>query len=330
MASKYQKIQFHSPLADYMRRLVAERQACGYKFEAGARALMRLDEFLTEQQLDTVDLPWPMVQRWTTKRPNEADNNHQRRVAEVRQLAQYMCRMGVPMTVLTRLAPVRVARQYLPHIFTHGQISQILKAVDNLAPTSWSPLRHRAMPEIFRLLYTCGFRAREVLDLKVKDVDFQQGLLRIREAKFGKDRLVPPSVSLIARLQAYANGAGVGPPEDYFFASPKGGAWSSNTVYDLFRRLLLAVGIPHGGRRKGPRLHDLRHTFAVHALLRWFRDGADLNAKLPVLATFMGHESLNGTQRYLHLTAELYPEIIRRSNASFGSVIPGGTGHEAH
>lgn len=330
MISKYQEIQFHSPLADYMRRLVAERQACGYKFKAGAQALMRFDEFLVEQQLDTVDLPWPMIQRWTTKRPNETDNNHQRRVAEVLQLAQYMCRMGVPTTVLTRLAPVRVTKQYLPHVFTRGQVSQIIKAVDSLDPSPWSPLRHRAMPEIFRLLYTCGFRAREVLDLKVKDVDFKQGLLRIRDAKFGKDRLVPPSVPLVARLQIYASEVGVDAPEEYFFASPKGGAWSSNAVYDQFRRLLLVVGIPHGGRRKGPRLHDLRHTFAVHALLRWFREGADLNAKLPVLATFMGHESLNGTQRYLHLTAELYPEIIQRSNASFGSVIPGGISHEAH
>lgn len=330
MTSKYQEIQFRSPLADHMRRLVAERQACGYKFVAGARALMRLDEFLTEQQLDTVDLPWPMVQRWTTKRPNETDNNHQRRVAEVLQLAQYMCRMGTPTTVIARLAPVRTTRQYLPHVFTHGQVAQIIEAVDNLNPTAWSPLRHRAMPEIFRLLYTCGFRAREVLDLKVKDVDFQQGLLRIRDAKFGKDRLVPPSAPMVVRLQNYANDVGLDAPENYFFASPKGGTWGSTTVYALFRRLLLTAGIPHGGRRKGPRLHDLRHTFAVHALLRWFREGADLHAKLPVLATFMGHESLNGTQRYLHLTVELYPEIVRRSNASFGSVIPGGIDHEAH
>ena len=93
-------------------------------------------------------------------------------------------------------------------------------------------------------------------------------------------------------------------------------------VYHLFRKLLLQCGIPHAGRSKGPRVHDVRHTFAVHSLLRWYRDGADLDAKLPLLATYLGHQSLAGTQRYLHLTAELFPEITVRSNAAFADVIP--------
>lgn len=94
------------------------------------------------------------------------------------------------------------------------------------------------------------------------------------------------------------------------------------TVYWLYRELLLRCGIPHAGRGKGPRVHDLRHTMAVHSLLRWYREGADLDAKLPVLATYLGHQSLAGTQRYLHLTAELFPQITVRANAAFGNVIP--------
>lgn len=88
--------------------------------------------------------------------------------------------------------------------------------------------------------------------------------------------------------------------------------------------MLHRCGIPHGGRGKGPRIHDLRHTFAVHAMLRWYREGADLDARLPVLATYLGHQSLLGTERYLHLTAELFPEVTARSDAAFGDVIPGG------
>lgn len=85
-------------------------------------------------------------------------------------------------------------------------------------------------------------------------------------------------------------------------------------------------GIPHAGRGKGPRLHDLRHNFAVHALLRWCQEGANLDAKLPVLATYLGHRSLAGTQCYLHLIAELFPEITARTNAAFGDVIPRRSG----
>jgi len=90
----------------------------------------------------------------------------------------------------------------------------------------------------------------------------------------------------------------------------------------VFRQLLLQCGIPHAGRGKGPRIHDARHLFAVRVLRRWYQEGADLDAKLPLLATYLGHVNLSGTQRYLHLTAELFPEITARSEAAFGDVIP--------
>jgi integrase len=112
------------------------------------------------------------------------------------------------------------------------------------------------------------------------------------------------------------------PSDAYFFPSPSDGPLSHPAVYWLYRELLLRCGIPHAGRGKGPRLHDLRHVFAVHTLLRWCQEGADLDAKLPVLATYMGHRSLAGTQRYLHLIAELFPEITARTSAAFGDVIP--------
>jgi len=160
------------------------------------------------------------------------------------------------------------------------------------------------------------------LQLHVADVDLNQGILTVRQGKFGKDRLVPPALPLVVRLQKYAAHFRVRPSDAFFFPSEQGGPWSIRTVYRLFRQLLLECGIPHAGRGKGPRVHDVRHTFAVHTLLRWYREGADLDAKLPVLATYLGHQSLSGTQRYLHLTAELFPEIAVRVNAAFGDVIP--------
>jgi integrase len=113
------------------------------------------------------------------------------------------------------------------------------------------------------------------------------------------------------------------PPDATFFPGPSGGPFSLGTVYTLFRKLLLQCGIPHAGRSKGPRIHDARHLFAVRVLRRWYQDGADLDAKLPLLATYLGHVNLSGTQRYLHLTAELFPEITARADAAFGDVIPG-------
>ena len=171
-------------------------------------------------------------------------------------------------------------------------------------------------------LYGCGFRVREVLKLRVRDVDLNQGIITVRQGKFRKDRLVPPALRLVNRLRKYAARFENRPPDAIFFPGPRGGPFSLRTVYTLFRKLLLKYGIPHGGRGKGPRIHDARHRFAMCALRRWYRDGADLDAKLPLLATYLGHRNLSGTQRYLHLTAELFPEITARADAAFGDVIP--------
>jgi integrase len=179
------------------------------------------------------------------------------------------------------------------------------------------------MPEVFRLLYGCGFRLGEVLNLRVGDVDLNQGVITVRQGKFRKDRLVPPVLRLVDRLRQYAAGLGHRPGEAVFFPAPSGRPYRLRSVYGVFRRLLLACGIHHGGRGKGPRIHDLRHGFAVNTLLRWYRNGEDLDAKLPLLAVYLGHQSLAGTQRYLHLTAELFPEITIRVEALFGDVIPG-------
>jgi integrase len=202
------------------------------------------------------------------------------------------------------------------------ELRKFFHAVDALEPTARSPLRHLVMPEVFRLLYGCGFRVGEVLKLRVRDVDLDQGIITVRQAKFRKDRLVPPAVSLVNRLRRYAEHFGNRPPDAIFFPGPSGGPFALRTVYTVFRQLLMQCGIPHAGRGKGPRIHDYRHLFAVHTLRRWYRTGEDLDAKLPLLATYLGHQHLSGTQRYLHLTAELFPDITARLDASYGEVIP--------
>ena len=220
------------------------------------------------------------------------------------------------------LLGARKEAEFSHRILTRAEVGKLLQAVDQLTPTARSPLRHIIMPEVFRLLCGCGFRLGEVLRLRLADVDLQQGILTVRDGKFGKDRLVPPAPALVLRLRKYAEHFGTRPPEAFFFPSPHGGPLCLRTVYSWFRKLLLQCGIPHAGRGKGPRVHDLRHGFAVHTLLRWYQEGADLEAKLPLLATYLGHRSLAGTQHYLHLTAELFPEITVRTNAAFGDVIP--------
>lgn len=318
------KMEFHSPLSELMATFLREKQACGYRYDIGLHALRRLDNFLCEQGLHTVALPRELVERWTAKREHEQPGTQKVRIIMVRQFAFFVRRQGfdayVPPT-----RPVSVVNlDFTPYVFQRKEVRSLLEAADQLPLDRRSPRRHLIMPEVFRLLYGCGMRVGEVLRLRVADVDLDAGILTVRNAKFRKDRLLPLPPSLIVRLQHYAGVRGHSAPEAMFFPAPDGGPYSTVAVYGVFRHLLRECGIAHGGRGKGPRLHELRHAFAVHNLERWYRRGENLDAKLPLLAAYLGHRGLAGTQRYLRLTPEIFPDIGSRLEEFLGHLIPRG------
>jgi integrase/recombinase XerD len=312
-----------SPLGPLMAQLIQEKRAVGYGYIPQSYWLNDLDRFLSQEGLIHIELPKDLARRWCAKRVHECASTHRSRNYVVRQLAEFMGRRGYPawtpdpkMTNIPRY-------DFVPHIFSIEQVGKLFAAADALDHGGWS-LRHLIMPEIFRVLYGCGLRAGEALHLTVDDVDLNEGLLTIRQGKFRKDRLVPLAPSLQDRLRRYANRMGNRAPEAIFFPGREGGRCGRSTLYGTFRSLLWKAGIAHGGPGRGPRLHDIRHTFAVHCLVRWYRRGDDLNARLPVLATYLGHQGLDGTQRYLRLTAEIFPELAARLQDRFGGLIPGG------
>ena len=180
---------------------------------------------------------------------------------------------------------------------------------------------------IIRMLYCCGLRVSEATNLTVEDVNLAEGTIYIKGTKFGKERLIPMSDNLTKRCNDYswqvldrkANDA-------YFFPSPYGGHYDSNTVYQHFRKIIWEAGISHTG--KGPRLHDFRHTFSVHCLKKWVINDKDLTNCLPYLSAYLGHEDMRGTQHYLRLTADLYPNIIEKVEESCSWMIPEVTSNE--
>ena len=266
MSSNWPKVTFKSSLAPLMEQFVREKRAIGYRYESGAAALMRLDRFLADQAPEHGGLSRSATRKWLAKRPHENPRTQEARFTAVRQFAEFLRRHGHPAYVPAGPLAVKGGARYLPHIFTHSEVRQLLREVDRLAPTARSPLRHLVMPEIFRLLCGCGFRLGEVLKLRMADVDVNRGVLTVREGKFGKDRLVPPALPLVERLRSYdmAISAVVGTRRDdaFFFPSHRRGPCRGGSVYVVFRQLLFRCGIPHGGRGKGPRVHDLRHYIA--------------------------------------------------------------------
>ena len=321
MPSDASNAEFQSALAPLMDRFLQEKRACGYAYHEPFRILHRLDDFLSQQGLETLELPRGLARNWLAKKPHESASTQQQRITVFRQFSKFLLTAGCPAYVPDATVAARKSI-FVPRMLTEEELRKFFRAVDTLEPTARSPLRHLIMPEVFRLLYGCGFRVREVLNLRIRDVDLNQGIITVRQGKFRKDRLVPPALSLVNRLRKYADHFDSRPPDAVFFPGPNGRPFALRTVYTLFREMLLQCGISHAGRGKGPRIHDYRHLFALHTLRRWYREGEDLEAKLPLLATYLGHQHLSGTQRYLHLTAEIFPEITARVEVAFGEVIP--------
>ena len=322
MPTDASETEFRSVFAPLMDRFIKEKHACGYVYREATRILHRFDDFLMQESLVTLELPRSLVQKWLARKSYESARTQQYRIIAIRHFSRFLLRVGYPAYVPDSTLAARNPPPFVPRMLTDEELRRFFHAVDALEPTARSPLRHLVMPEIFRLLYGCGFRLGEVLKLRVRDVDLDRGIITVHQAKFGKSRLVPPALSVVNRLRRYADYFGHRPPDAIFFPGPSGGPFASRTVYTAFRQLLLQCGIPHAGRGKGPRIHDYRHLFAVHTLRRWYRTGEDLDAKLPLLSTYLGHRHLSGTQRYLHLTAELFPEIAARLERAFGEIIP--------
>jgi integrase len=259
--NKESTIQYQSVLAPMIERFIEEKRACGYKYVAEADSLRRLDRFLCEQELTGVELPKGLVQRWIAKGPNESLRTHRARIGLVRRFANFLVRQGCTAYVPDTRLGARRNPGFVPRILTTEEMRRLLAAADAIPANPRSPLRHRLIPEIIRLLYGCGLRVSEATHLRFKDVNLGSGVLTIEQGKF-RNRLVPITASLTARLEQYVSLLSDRSGEACVFPSPRSGPYPRHTIYHAFRQLLWECQIPHGGRGHGPRLHDLRHYAA--------------------------------------------------------------------
>jgi integrase/recombinase XerD len=311
-------------LTDAITALVAEKRAVGYKYHAEQQVLARFEAFSRARFPGLDTLTEASVQAWivAARRRDVKPATLQGLAAPIRELARWLGRRGVAAYLLPAAALPRPAR-YVPHIYTDRELAALFTQTGRCHYCCQVPLRHLVMPVLFRTIYACGLRCSEARRLRVDDVDTGAGVLQIRDAKGGKDRQVPVSEALRARLAGYhAQAAGQPGRLDWFFPGRPGQQLTLGNVGHNFRRFLWQARISHGGRGHGPRVHDLRHTFAVNNLRFWFAQGQDVGALLPVLKTCMGHSSLADTAYYLHLTAESYPDITTRVQQAIGDIVP--------
>ncbi len=319
-------------LTDSITALVGEKRAVGYKYDAEARVLARFEEFIRREfpGLDTMNEA--SVQAWITAARGRGVRpaTLQGLAAPVRELARWLGRRGEPAYLLPRAALPRPAR-YVPHIYTDRELAALFAQTDQCHFCSEVPARHLVMPVLFRTIYACGLRASEARLLLIGDVDTDAGVLQVRDGKGGKDRQVPVSEPLRARLADYDARLAARPDgSQWLFPGTAGRPLTLGNVYHNFRRFLWQAGISHGGPGRGPRVHDLRHSHAVNNVRSWFAQGRDVGTLLPVLQAYLGHSSIADTAYYLHLTAESFPDIATRVQQVIGDVVPPAGARDGH
>jgi len=211
----------------------------------------------------------------------------------------------------------KCSSSFVPYIYSRAELRRLLEAIPSYHrfPSRMEPVTLRA---ILLLLYGAGLRRGEILRLSVADVDLANSLLTIRDTKFFKSRLVPIGPNLSRVLSDYARWRTETHPlakaESHFFVNRRGTALHHWNVQDAFERLRQYAGVQRSdGGRQQPRLHDLRHTFAVHRLTDWYRQGADAQRLVYHLSVYLGHARLAHTQVYLTMT----PELLQQAGGRF-------------
>lgn len=296
-----------SRLRTALERYVGMRQGLGYKYHGPARRLSDFVTFMEARGAETITTALAM--QWVTligRQPSWSI-----RLTDVRCFAQHLAHFD-PMTEVPPQDAVSPAQRAKPYIYTDAEITALLAAALSLPPAN--ALRRWTYHCLFGLIAVAGLRHSEALDLRRDDVDLDQGILTIRETKFGKSRLVPLHATTAAVLSDYAarrDAHLVAPRSPYFFVAEQGGRLLHQYVHWVFWQLSRQIGLRQRGQRNGPRIHDLRHRFAVQALTNWYRAGEDVERELPVLSTFLGHANVRDTYWYLSAAPELMTHAAR-------------------
>lgn len=316
------EIIYEGPFKNHIQNHVELKKAIGYKYDTDSRHLERFDRFTLEKYSHATELTKEIVLVWCSKKTYEAQANLCSRASVIRQFGKYLDSIGVKAYIIPK-GYFPTEEQYVPYIYTIDELKGFFTQTEECKYCSECPHRHLIMPVFFRMIYMCGLRASEARLLKVADVDLENGILTINQSKKDNSRLVPMSVSLTERCRIYSKMVHPYPsPEDYYFPALDGRPMTIGNVYKNFRRFLWRAGISHGGRGRGPRIHDFRHTYAVHCLKKWAEQEKDLTAYLPVLKTYLGHDSYEETAYYLRLTADVFPYITLKLETRFPGLIP--------
>lgn len=324
---------FSSHLAPVFARYLALKQALGRQYAVERDVLAHLDRFLAAQPVARSDLTPETFTQWCATLAHLTPGVRRKRMRIVRNLCLYRqrtepgCFVPDPNLFPRPHAPLR------PHFFTEQEFIQLLDVTEGLQPTSNSPLRAEVYRLALVLLYTAGLRRGELVRLILADYEPRERTLHIRATKFHKSRLVPLSRDGAREMDLYLKARRSLPhtPDTPLLCNRNGGLrpYTGAGLGQGLRHLFRCTGVRTFSGQP-PRVHDMRHSFAHNALLRWYRAGVDVQTKLPSLATYMGHVSIISTQHYLTFMEPVAQSASDLFAHHCASLLDGARHKEAH
>lgn len=291
-----------SDLDRHVQEYLTVRRALGFKLVSEGQLLAEFVSFAEATGQRTVTTKAALV--WARLPRTDSHNYLSRRLRVVRGFARYLQTLDpaceVPPSELLPASKYRPA----PYLYREEEILALMAAASGLRP----PLRAATFQTLIGLLACTGLRIGETIRLDREDFDPTHGVLTVRDSKFGKSREVLLHQSTVHALSDYAEVRDRLCPhakEPSFFVTTRGTRPAHPTIYKPFQALLDQVGVRHPSPSRHPRIHDLRHSFAVKTLLGWYRDGGDVAARMPLLSTYLGHVDPAATYWYLSAAPEL-------------------------
>ncbi|WP_280646797.1 MULTISPECIES: tyrosine-type recombinase/integrase [unclassified Dysgonomonas] len=302
------------------------KRTLGFKYGKEEIILSLFDKLAFDRNESEPGITKALTEAWCKKKENETESYRYSRICLLCQFSSYMNDLGYSSYVPKQIPFPQ--NTFIPYIYSPKEIHAIFDAADHLAlRLTFLNSTIFSIPTLLRLLYGTGLRISEALALKEQDVNLEGNYLCVRDSKNGKERVIPFSGTLSLVLKDYLfykNQLPVKPNQsNSFFVKLNGEAVKyTSCLGRWFNMCLDEAGITYTDRSRKPRIHDLRHTFACHSLMQMADSGIDIYVSLPILSTYLGHQSLNATNHYVRLTSMIYPELQKDIDMTCLNVFP--------
>ena len=314
------KNNFSGIYKDYMISYLENRELSYKNIKHYACYLKQFDKYTIDNKPNQIDFNKEYIEKYLFLRENESINTLAYRASIIKSFSEYLNLMGINAYIVNK-KNYHSVKTFIPHIYTNLEINNIFDNINKSIKNTYQyPYKQEMYYLLFEILYSCGLRLSEALNIRYNDIDFSNMTICIKNSKNHITRNIIINKQITERIKRYMSLFNDLDNNSYLFNNTKYNTHlAANTVSAEFNNIIKTSKLNKSTRY---RIHDLRHTFAVNNLKNAFINGEDINTFLPILMTYMGHQSIKSTEYYLRFTTDIYPEFINEYEKYFKDVIP--------